>query len=297
MKRTALLTLALLFTASGAMAEKQPSPGSTDSRVQTVVYHERDVVKITGHYGFQTLIRFADYEVIENISIGDSLAWQVVPNERRNLLFIKPIEKDADTNMTVVTAIPTRNAEESPFRVYNFSMRAKRSTKHTDPRMTWTVQFHYPQDDVARLQSKHRHYQNARNSLVLPDEPSANPENWNFNYTFAGSDAQAPVRIFDNGEFTFFEFDKHTDIPAIFLVDENRNESLLNGNPRGKYIVVHRTGRQFTLRNGERVTCVFNEDFKHSPSFDVNSPTLREGKKQSSAQKTNEIAFLSHRGE
>ena len=79
LKTISLLALTFLAPLT-AVAENSPTPGPTDARVRTIVYNPRDVVDILGHYGYQTLVRFADYEQIENISIGDSLAWQVVPN-------------------------------------------------------------------------------------------------------------------------------------------------------------------------------------------------------------------------
>ena len=83
------------------------------------------------------------------------------------------------------------------------------------------------------------------------------------------------MKIFDNGTFTYFEFDQRTDSPAIFLVDANQNESLVNGVREGKYVVVHRVGQQFTLRNGDVVTCIFNDAFDGEPALDQGSPTER----------------------
>ena len=50
----------------------------------------------------QATIRFAEDESIENVAIGDSNAWQVTPNKRANLLFVKPLLTRVSTNMTVV---------------------------------------------------------------------------------------------------------------------------------------------------------------------------------------------------
>ena len=53
--------------------------------------------------GLQATVAFADNERIENVAIGDSNSWQVTPNKRANLLFVKPLAARARTNMTVVT--------------------------------------------------------------------------------------------------------------------------------------------------------------------------------------------------
>ncbi len=273
-KMKTILLLPLLI-APPAFAERQPAPGPADARVRTVVYNPRDVVHIVGHYGYQTLIRFADYEQIENISIGDSLAWQVVPNERGNLLFIKPIEQNAQTNLTVVTGAPSA-ADPSGVRqrVYVFSLAANKAASHNSKELTWTVRFHYPEDDAELLHLRQQRQQQSARAIV-GDSTGIDPSAWNFNYSFAGSIGQVPVKIFDNGTFTYFEFDAVTDTPAIFLVDSERNESLVNGVRQGKYIVVHRVARQFTLRNGNIVTCIFNNAFRSEPRLDQGSPVER----------------------
>ena len=40
-------------------------------------------------------------------------------------------------------------------------------------------------------------------------------------------------------------------------------------------MVVNRTARQFTLRNGNVVTCIFNENFTGEPALDQGSPVER----------------------
>ena len=62
----------------------------------------------------QATIRFGDDELIENVAIGDSNAWQVTPNKRANLLFVKPLADRATTNMTVVTDARTYLFQLSP---------------------------------------------------------------------------------------------------------------------------------------------------------------------------------------
>lgn len=266
-QRTVVVFLACLL-APTAFAEREPAPGPSDARVKTVVYSPRDVVHVIGHYGYQTLIRFADDEHIENLSIGDSLAWQIVPNERGNLLFVKPVEDNATTNLTVVTARPsTTNGLEQ--RVYLFELTAREAPREAGS-LTWSVEFQYPDDDIALLLQPTR----AREPEPAPID-TVDPTGWNFNYSFAGHISQVPVRLFDNGVFTYFEFDALTDTPAIFLVDSEQNESLVNGVRQGKYVVVHRVGRQFTLRNGNTVTCIFNDAFP-APSLDAGSPTPRD---------------------
>ena len=85
-----------------------------------------------------------DDEKIETVALGDSLAWQAVPDQSKRYLFIKPLEKDAVTNMTVVTRK----------RIYSFILRAdSRSAR----RVVFKVRFTYPEDEAdARLMEKAR---------------------------------------------------------------------------------------------------------------------------------------------
>ena len=87
------------------------------------------------------------------------------------------------------------------------------------------------------------------------------PELYNFNYSFTGPDNIAPIKVFDDGEFTFFEFSvDNNNIPAIFYVDNDGYEGLVNYRAEGNYIIVERLSSVFTLRNGTDTICVFNEN-------------------------------------
>jgi|GEM_PF-6605391 len=94
------------------MAEQQPKAGQLDARIRTVAYQENDVVAVQSHYGISTLVVFADEEIIETITLGDTQSWLVEPNARQNMVFLKPIEPDAASNMNIVTNR----------RIYNFAL-------------------------------------------------------------------------------------------------------------------------------------------------------------------------------
>lgn len=97
--RTAILT-ALMATQAFA-----PSQAATqdDPRLVSVVYDPAQIVKVIGRPGVQATITFGEDEKIENVAVGDSQKWQITPNKRANLLFARPLEAAAVTNMTVVT--------------------------------------------------------------------------------------------------------------------------------------------------------------------------------------------------
>lgn len=235
-----VLAIAVL-TPSLALAQRIPVPIPSDRRIRTVVYSPNEVVKFVGHYGYQTSIEFEEGEEIQTISIGDSIAWQLTPVNNR--LFLKPVEQAADTNMTLVTNR----------RSYLFELHARETESMNDPSMVFTLRFVYPDSTLGNV-SNYYHQE------AMPDLQRESYK-YNFNYSIAG-DARniEPIRVFDDGRFTYFEFPHSMpELPAIFMVDSVNRESIINFRVRGTYMVVERIASRFTLRQGADVICVFNE--------------------------------------
>ena len=88
---------------AGALLALPGLAAAQDARIVEKFYDAGKVVRIEGKTKVQATIQFAEDERIENVAIGDSEAWQVTPNKRANLLFVKPLAPAASTNMTVVT--------------------------------------------------------------------------------------------------------------------------------------------------------------------------------------------------
>ncbi len=236
------LVVALVVPAWQAFALQEPRSIATDFRLRVVRYSPNEVFRFEGHYGYQSSIEFASDETVQTVSLGDSVAWLVEPAKDR--LFIKPIEQDAMTNMTVITDKHT----------YHFELHAAETEDIRDKSLVFVMRFAYPDDDLAALNY---------GEDDIPDYESE-PEKYNFNYTIQGSDLISPIRIFDDGEFTYFEFkEKNADVPGFFFVDAGGNEELVNFRTRGNFIVVERVSPIFTLRRGAYIACVYNESLTH----------------------------------
>lgn len=211
---------------------------ATDSRIRTVMYNPNEVYRFLGHYKYQSSIEFeTGNEEVLTVSVGDSMAWQIVPAEDR--IFLKPIEQDATTNMTVITNK----------RVYHFELHASTANDIRDPEMVFVLRFLYP-GNVA--------YESPVNDVPIP-ELDEDPGKYNFGYSIAGPDEISPVRIFDDGTFTYFQFRKSQEIPAFFIVDTDGSEEIVNYRARGETIVVERMAPRFSLRSGSKVLCVYND--------------------------------------
>jgi type IV secretion system protein VirB9 len=242
------IILTILFCAvQPALAIRESRPTPIDSRIRVMVYNPNDVFKFTGYYGYQASIELGKSEEIVSISMGDTTSWQVVPATNR--IFIKPMEQNATTNMTLITNK----------RTYFFELYAEETQDIRDPGMVFNVKFLYPDE------TEEDYMQNS--SSASDSGPDLNhPEKFNFNYTISGNEEIAPIKIFDDGEFTYLQFrEKNNEIPAIFAVDEDLRESMVNFHldPNdNNLVIVEQVFQKLTLRAGKKIVCIFNEAFK-----------------------------------
>lgn len=258
------LIVALALGPGLAHAERAPKAGPQDARIRKVIYSARDVVNLQVHYGFHTLVEFAQDERIGTILLGDEQSWEAKPVGLRNTLTIKALEENAPTNLTVIT----------DRRTYTFFLRSQAATQPS--KMTWRVQFEYPEDEARAREAAAQRVEIERTAYVNPDAAPVDARTLNFRYTFAGSKRMVPSLLFDDGSFTYFRFEKQSDLPAIFVVGPEKKEALANYRIEGEYVVVHRVAGQFALRIAGELTCIFNETREPSergPS--VNGPQER----------------------
>ena len=234
MIRAPVLAVVLALAAGPALAVV-PRPGPGDPRIHVVEYDPAEVVELRSALGYQLSIEFDPAEKIENVAIGDSLGWQVTPNRRANLLFLKPMSRRPDTNMTVITNL----------RRYNFqlSVRPKTQARATP----FSVRFLYEAPMMA---------------VIEAPPPPPPPVERNVAYSYQGSAKTLPVKVFDDGQDTYFAFRREEDLPAIFAVDPDGGEAVVNTRERDGYVVVDRVTRGFVLRRGSEVTRIFNDGFR-----------------------------------
>lgn len=227
MKKALIVLIALVSVTGAAWAQE----AARDPRLRVMPYEEGQVISIDGHLGYQMMIEFDPQERIENVSIGDSLAWQVTPNHAATLLFIKPVVARAVTNMIVVT---TR-------RRYAFALRAREAIAPDDARIIYGLRFTYP------------------DSSPHADAAPA-PAAFNFNYVSSGARSIAPTRVFDDGRFTYFEMPRDGEVPAILALNAHGGEELVNSQMRADVIVVDRIAEAFILRYGRDTASVRRGD-------------------------------------
>ena len=219
-----------------------PRPLGNENRIKIINYMPNSVIRFVGHYLYHSIVEFGTDEEIKTITMGTPNAWQMHPS--RNRIFLKPIAEDATTNMTVITNK----------RMYFFEMHAEYADSISDRNIVFMMKFLYPD-------SVQNNVFTAPKSFSVPN--LAQPDLYNFKYEISGRKSEIePILIFDDGEFTYMKFrGTNTELPAVFVVDRDGNESLINYRIYGGYVIVERVAPKFTLRHGHDVICVFNSQY------------------------------------
>jgi len=64
--------------------------------------------------------------------------------------------------------------------------------------------------------------------------------------------------VTDNGQFTVLRFPRNQPIPAIFTVLPDGSEAVVPYDVRGEFVVIHRVAKEFRLRRGKAIACIWN---------------------------------------
>jgi len=240
MKRFLFVSLFVVGQLAATFPALSAPSASPIPRIRYVAYNKDAVTTVPTALGVSTMIQFAEDEQIETISAGDTKAWSIVPKKGSGIMFIKPLEADAITNVNVITNR----------RVYSLVLKA---AADSEARSAFQVRFHYPDEDInVHLLGA------AQKAAELPNLKSLKPGTLNYDYLYKGSETIKPRVTFDNGKKTFLQFSKNADVPAIFLVGAGGRESVVNHRKEGNYIVIDKVAAQFTLRSGAETLCLYN---------------------------------------
>lgn len=213
-----LISAIALLVATTAAAETRPQPGAGDPRIQTVLYDPEQVVRLDVVAGYQLTLELGSGEHIENVAVGDSGAWQVTPNKRGDRLFIKVSAGGGTTNLTVVTDA----------RTYAFTLAPGGDIAG----LAYTVRFRYPTPPTTM-------------ALQALKPTSAT-------YKLGGTRALRPALVSDDGTRTFISFLDDQTMPAVFALDEEGHEKLIDGVVRDGRYVIDSIANHLVFRLGKR---------------------------------------------
>jgi type IV secretion system protein VirB9 len=251
-----LAALALVESAH-ASAEIMPPRGSTDVRVRAVPYAADQVYRLNGYVGFAIHIQLQEGEEYVGLGAGDAEALTV--DVSGSDVFLKPRALLVHTNLTLLTSR----------RRYHFDYSAGSAAPNPEV------------DDV--IYSLRFTYETTGSS---PTEGVASAEvrgvSRNENYWYCGHRTLKPEAAFDDGVHTHVRFSSKSEVPAIFVRNEDGSESLLNFSLDASTgdVVIHRLAPAFVLRRGRMTGCIVNRGYAGSgerlPSGAVTPSVTRE---------------------
>jgi type IV secretion system protein VirB9 len=224
-----------------------PGPACAEGRSEEFTYSPNRVFTVVGQHAIQTLIQFAEDESIENIALGDAAAWQVTPNKRANMLFIKPLFARGRTNMTVVT----------DRRRYLFDLVIAGPKGHA----IYAIQFVYPEDRMAAALLARKTDSLLGTDPATPEvqaPPAAPKPEVNTSWRMSGDKDLRPARIYDDGNATFIAWSASTELPGIFAFGNDGKEGPVNFTVRGDYLVIDGVAARYVLRRGKAHTLLTN---------------------------------------
>ncbi len=225
-------------------AEVYPTRSGSDARIRTAVYDADEVYRIHGFVGFEIELEFASEESFVGLAAGDIEALSFVA--QGNHLFLKPRVASVGTNVTVLT---TR-------RQYHFYYTATAAQPdQTDPDLVYAVRFEYPPTGRSKAEA-------VRDAIEkqLAIASAGRPQN--LDYWYCGNPALRPLAASDDGVHTRLRFGAQSELPAIFVRNDDGSESLLNFDIEAGVVVIHRVARQFVLRRGALTGCVVNKGYR-----------------------------------
>jgi type IV secretion system protein VirB9 len=235
---TLLVGMLLVASTWAAGAQTLHSRTPSDSRVRTVLYDPDRVYTLIGYIGYQIDLEFEPGEAFVGLGAGDveGVSFQAQGNH----LFLKPRAAQVSTNLTVLTNL----------RHYYFDYVARTRGPGTPKRdILYSLRFSYPAPPEAA------------NAARIDKDLGTSARPLNLDYWYCGEPSLKPIAASDDGVHTRLRFGARSELPAVFVRNDDGSESLLNYTMESGDVVVHRVVRQLILRRGKLAGCVVNRSF------------------------------------
>ena len=240
-----------------AYAASVPNHAHQDSRIQYVDYDPDNVVKIRAKIGHTVTVQLDKGEDAEKgvVAMGDAQAWNMAV--KGNNLIFKPTATSPATNLTVITDKRTY--------VFDLSLSScvkrykKRCIESQQP--TYLLRFHYP-TDAEKARKRRMAQQERALNMMVKFGLSKDTANLNYLYYGKGDKAIAPTAIWDDKRFTYIQYADNRDLPAVYKINPDGSEMLVNSHMEEDVIVVHETAPKLIIRLGESVLGVENKGYQ-----------------------------------
>jgi type IV secretion system protein VirB9 len=239
----AILGIALAVTATHGVAETVPTRGTIDSRIRSTTYNADEVYKLQGFVGYAIELIFEDGETFSGTGGGD--LGGVTVDAHGNSVLLKPKAAIVATNLVVFT-------DRRAYR-FDYSVSLKPRDGHAED-VIYAVRFVYPPKKGVNGETADT---TINRELAGADKVRLR----NVDYWYCGRQSIMPTAASDDGVHTRLTFGDRSEIPAIFVRNDDGSESLLNFSMDAGDVVIHRVAPKFILRRGRLTGCIVNKGF------------------------------------
>lgn len=260
---------------------------ATDPRLRVELYNPEKVVTVMVKRGVTTHIQLGASEHIMFVSTGigadcakETDTWCVVAPSNGNQLFIKPKSKAAGSNNV---AIATNE--------HAYSLRFNILGDEDEREPVYRLTYGYPEEKPPAPPAPVVPEVVAPPSIPMPtaaetvkERLKAAPPVINSNYSMKfgkRSGDIAPTLVFDDGRFTYFRYPNNREVPAVFAVDDDGQESVVNVHMetdsttgRKDLLCVDLVAKRFYLRRGKAVIGIWNDAFDLDGRPPLNGTTV-----------------------
>jgi type IV secretion system protein VirB9 len=217
--------------------------------IEVFDYEEEKTYPVNLHESISTIISLPEAEKIIFFSLGNNDAFKVNFDESvQNIISITTLQNNVNTNLIIKTDLGF---------IYNFYLSSFLLDESGDS------QYHY----TIYIKSNKKHQSITQEKILLRDLQENNDyikeisslDKLNTSYKIMGDKEIAPVFVYDDGKWTYFDFGKNfvsNRLPNVYkLVD--KYDSVTNVRINGNLVVAQSLSEEgWSLKNGEKVVCI-----------------------------------------
>lgn len=215
--RRLFVAIALAALAPCAAAQVAPSPGQEDPRLQTVAYDPSRPVRLVAFPDASLTVMLLPGEQIQRIAVSDPLAFDARATGANDSFSIRPLRADATASLLVDTAQ----------RRYDFELATGNGLA-----AAYVVRF---VDGAAPAGAP---------ALALRAAPAVATGA----YRLSGERMLMPSKIADDGTRTYLEWGAHQSLPAVFGINYNGDEEVVDGYMRDGVFTIDRVYGELVFR-------------------------------------------------
>lgn len=258
--------LLLLLLPDFALSAEPPS-GLT----REVEYRPGVVYRITAKRGYATQVVLASGDEIVDKIGGDVDGWDVAGVPGEDVLYLKPRKAAHNSNLIVRTRRRSY--------VLSLFMLPDQSKSLGD----WMVKFNVPVQPMILTESPEEADERERKQIrgeIASSGTEVEGRNWKYSMQLLpGSEDIVPSEVWDDGRFTFIRIPGNREMPGVFKLTSDGEESVVDRHIDGRdLIVVREVARRWVLRLGRQAVGLWNDAFDangNASVYGVTSPNVR----------------------